>query len=84
MHPLYVKIDLDRLRGRLSREQGRPLDASEVHGWLHRAGFGLDGAWYCNRAEPLRLLLADELLEVVRDVVEDGVHFVDRHPPGGV
>ena len=78
MKPVCVRIDLDRLRERLSRERGIELAPMEVHQWLNRAGFMLQGMWHCDGNVPLKMLRSDELIEVIRTVEENGVHFVDR------
>jgi hypothetical protein len=78
MKPICVRIDLDRLRERLSRERGTELSPFEVHQWLNAQGFVLEGAWHCDSEEGPKSLQPDELLEVVRTTEENGVHFVER------
>ena len=73
-----MRIDFDRLRKRLSRERGGELTPMEVHQWLNGAGFVLEGMWHCHGEYALTLLEPAELLEVVRTMEENGVHFVDR------
>jgi hypothetical protein len=88
MRPISVRIDTNRLRERLSSERAAPQNDYDVHQWLHRMGFTLEGAWSCGSDEPLKSLRPDEVLEVMCDVEVKKVHFVYRHgakpgPPQG-
>ena len=74
-----AKIDLGRLRARLSAEQARELSLLDVHVWLNARGFKLRGHWHCD-GDALRHLRRDEVLHTWTTDTEDHVTYVDSRP----
>ena len=72
-----VRVNLSRLRRRLSAEQNRELSTADVYTLLNNLGLRIEGeAWICDGEELRRLLHPDEILETVTTVTADGVTFV--------
>ena len=74
-----VKIDVERLRARLSAEQGVELSMAQVEQWLRDQGFQLRGHWYCDGDE-LHHLRADEIVHTWTLQKEGHVTYVDSRP----
>ena len=75
-----AKIDLGRLRARLSAEQGRELSLPDVHAWLSARGFTLTGDWHCD-SSALGLLHPDEVTAVRTTETIDHVTYSTGDPP---
>ena len=73
-----LKIDLAKLRQRLSAQQGRTLTESDVHYWLNAAGFHLRDAWYCDHGS-IASLRPEEVLEHSVLVTDNGITFFQTH-----
>ena len=83
MAQVCLKINLERLRRRLSQQQMRELTDAEVHRWLNDNGLKMTGdGWLCDGEESVRCLREDEVLQKVSTTTVDGVTFVDttRYP----
>lgn len=65
-----IRIELTRLRARLSRDQGHDMELFEVQQWLERMGFTRRGDWHCDD-DALRNLRANEILSE-RELDENG------------
>jgi hypothetical protein len=75
-----VKLDLGRLRDRLSVEQGRSMSLADVHGWLTALGFKLLGDWHCD-GEELEHLRPDEIIAQRNTETIDHVTYSEPAPP---
>jgi len=75
MSRAYVRINLERLRRRLSEQMGRELSPVDAHQWLYDKGFLLDKEWECE-AEDMDALREDEIIEKTITHTVDGVTFV--------
>ena len=81
MGQVCARIDLEKLAARLSRLHGKPYANADLQVWLRAQGFRSEGAgWHCD-GDPFNRLQPDEVLEVIREVTEGGVTFIehDRH-----
>ena len=74
-----VKIDLGRLRARLSAEQAQELSLLDVHAWLRARGFSLRGHWHCD-GDALPHLRPDEILHTWTIHTQDHISYVDSKP----
>jgi hypothetical protein len=74
-----IKIDLGRLRDRLSAELARDLSLSDVHVWLKARGFKLRGHWHCD-GDSIRHLRRDEILHTWTTETRDHVTYVESRP----
>jgi hypothetical protein len=77
---VFVKIDVERLRRRLSAATGREMEPQDVNALLKRWGFTVSDNWYCDGAK-LGVLEADEVLEQTTDDT-DGAMLVSRRSAG--
>ena len=82
MADVCIKIDLGRLRARLSAEQARDLSLLDVHAWLKERGFNLRGHWHCD-GEAVRHLRPDEVLHAWTFDTVGHVTYVDSRPQTG-
>jgi len=74
---MCVKVDLERLRLRLSHEQMRDLSAADVHLWLVERGLKPQGdTWVCDGEAVHHVLHDDEIIETISTLTEDGVTYV--------
>jgi hypothetical protein len=75
---MCVRIDLERLRLRLSAEQGRVLSDADVRVWLRDRGFHVEGeAWACDGPEMRGMLRDDEVTETITTLTENGVTYIN-------
>lgn len=78
MARVCARIDLEKLARRLSRLHGRQYLRADVHLWLKAQGFEFGGAgWHCD-GNPFDVLQPDEVLEVIREVNEDGITYIEH------
>jgi hypothetical protein len=75
MSRVCVRIDLERLRRRISGRQIPELSDKELHRWLNDHGFRLDGDWVCDGEEMLAALQEDEVIQKTSSHTVDGVTF---------
>ena len=80
MPQLCVRVDLEKIGARLSRLHGWHYKRADVHIWLRSVGFKFNGgSWFCDDGA-VNELQDDEVLEVMREVNEEGVTFIHREP----
>ena len=79
MGRICVRLNLERLRRRLSQEMMRELMSADVYTWLHDRGFILDGEWHCAE-EQLGVLREDEIIQKIVTTTTDGVTYIDSMP----
>jgi hypothetical protein len=83
MGQVCARIDLEKLAARLSRLHGKPYLRADLHMWLRAQGFKFGGAgWHCD-GDPFDRLQPEEVLEVIREVTERGVTFIEHDRPAG-
>ena len=75
MSRAYVRINLERLRRRLSEQLGRELSPVDAHQWLYDRGFHFDKEWECD-SDGVHALREDEIMEKTITHTVDGVTFV--------
>ena len=68
-----LKLNLDRLRQQLSREEGRPISMDELHHWLRDAGFRQTANGWEIEERHLGQLLPSEVLDAT---------VREENPPG--
>jgi len=78
MSTISIRVNFDRLRERLSAEEGRPMTPFDVRSWLVGEGFQVGhGEWM---AAPEHVPLRDEeIVDRVELRTEDGVTFATTH-----
>jgi hypothetical protein len=83
MGRVCARIHLENLARRLSRLHGKAYLRADVHLWLKAQGFEFGGAgWHCD-GSAFDVLQPNEVLEVIREVNEDGVTFIEHDRPSG-
>ena len=78
MRRTCIKVDVDRIAARLSRELGEKLDPSAVLSWMQEHRFTPSGSdwWRCGDAD-LSKLRSDEITQVRLHVSDGAVTFVE-------
>lgn len=77
-----VRIDLDKLTGRLAEQDRVAYGPDELRDWLGWEGFfPAGGRWVCQG--DLATLVDDEILEIVRQFDRDGITYTINETASG-